>query len=85
MGAACFSLLWFLFLSSASTLMKPIFSNAKSLKVISTCSGLILLFLSYRLGSDVIKWIDEGPHSQILVKAVAYPIHSALTYSTIIY
>ncbi len=85
LGAACFSLLWFLFLSSASTLMKPIFSNAKSLKIISACSGLILLFLSYRLGSDVIKWIDEGPHSQILVKAVSYPLHSALTYSTIIY
>jgi L-lysine exporter family protein LysE/ArgO len=67
LGAACFSLIWFLFLSSASSLMKPIFSNAKSFKIISTCSGLVLLFLSYRLGVDVYDWIMNDPDSTVFV------------------
>jgi len=84
-GAACFSLIWFIFLSSASSLMKPVFSNAKSLRFITTCSGLILLFLSFRLGVDVYGWITEGPHSPILVKALHYPFPSGLMYSSILY
>ncbi|MBA2403633.1 MAG: LysE family transporter [Bdellovibrionales bacterium] len=84
-GAACFSLIWFIFLSNASSLMKPVFSNAKSLRVITTCSGLILLFLSFRLGLDVYGWITDGPHSPILVKAVNYPFPSGLMYSSILY
>ena len=67
LGAACFSLIWFLFLSSASGLMKPIFSNAKSLKLITTSSGLVLLFLSYRLGLDVYEWIINDPHTKVFV------------------
>ena len=85
MGAACFSLIWFIFLTKASSLIKPVFSNAKSFRFVSTCSGLILLFLSFRLGLDVYGWITEGPHSTILVKAFNYPYPSALTYSTILY
>ena len=67
LGAACFSLIWFLFLSSASSLMKPVFSNDKSFKLISTCSGLVLLFLSYRLGVDVYDWIINDPASTVFV------------------
>lgn len=84
-GAACFSLIWFLFLSTASSMMKPVFSNAKSLRFVTTCSGLILLFLSFRLGLDVYGWITDGPHSTILVKAFDYPFPSGLTYSSILY
>lgn len=84
-GAAVFSLIWFLFLSSASSLMKPVFSNAKSLRFITTCSGIILIFLSYRLGIDVYGWITDGPHSVILVNTIDYPRPTGLTYSTILY
>lgn len=84
-GAACFSLIWFLFLSSASSLMKPVFSNAKSLRFVTTCSGIILLFLSFKLGQDVYGWIADGPHSSILVKSVNYPYPSGLLYSSILY
>jgi L-lysine exporter family protein LysE/ArgO len=84
-GAACFSLIWFLFLSSASSLMKPVFSNAKSVRFVTTCSGLILLVLSFKLSIDVLDWILKGPHSQLLVKAFSYPFPSGLTYSSILY
>jgi L-lysine exporter family protein LysE/ArgO len=58
-GAAAFSLLWFLLLSGASQLMKPIFTNEKKLKIISTCAGLTLILLSFRLGSDVYQWASH--------------------------
>ena len=85
LGAASFSLIWFLFLSSASSLMKPVFSNVESLRFVTTCSGVVLLFLSFKLGADVIGWITQGPHTPILVKAFNYPFPSTLTYSSILY
>ncbi len=85
LGAAIFSLVWFLFLSSASSVMKPLFSNARNLRFISACSGLILLFLSFRLGQDVYGWIMEGPHSSILVKNVQYPQPAGLLFSAILF
>lgn len=84
-GAACFSLIWFLFLSSASSLMKPVFSNAKSVRVLTSCSGFILLFLSFKLGMDVFGWIVDGPHTHLLVKAFSYPFPSGLLFSSILY
>jgi L-lysine exporter family protein LysE/ArgO len=85
LGAAFFSLLWFLFLSSASSLMKPVFSNAKSFRLLSTCSGLVLLVLSLKLGIDVFGWIMNGPHSPLVVNAFSYPLPSGLMYSSILY
>ena len=85
LGAACFSLIWFLCLSSASSLMKPVFANNKRYKLVTVCSGIILLFMSFKLGQDVYGWIMDGPHSEILVKSVHYPLPSGLLYSTILY
>lgn len=84
-GAACFSLIWFLFLSCASSYMKPLFSNSKSLRIITTTSGLILLFLSFQLGHDVYGWIMDGPHSEILVKSVNFPKSAGLLYTAILF
>ena len=85
MGAAIFSLVWFLFLSSASTVMKPLFSNARNLRFVTTCSGLVLLFLSFKLGQDVYGWIMEGPHSSILVKNLEFRGPVGLLYSASIF
>lgn len=85
LGAAFFSLIWFLCLSSASTMMKPIFVNNRSYKYVSLASGLLLIFMSYKLGQDVYSWIMEGPHSEILVRSVEYPLPSGLLYSAILY
>lgn len=84
LGAAIFSLVWFLFLSSASSYMKPLFSNVRSLRFITTCSGLVLLLLSFQLSKDIYGWINTGPHSPILVKSVAYPKPSGLLFSAIL-
>jgi L-lysine exporter family protein LysE/ArgO len=69
-GAASFSLLWFLLLSGASHLMKPIFTSERKLKIISTFAGLTLILLSVRLGSDVYQWASHDLsnyfHSEIV-------------------
>lgn len=85
LGASIFSLVWFLFLSSASSIMKPLFTNPRRLRVLSTCTGIILLFLSFRLSLDVYSWIMEGPHSSILVKNLSYPRPTGFLYSSILF
>jgi L-lysine exporter family protein LysE/ArgO len=84
-GAACFSLLWFIFLIRASSLMKPLFSNVKSLRIITACCGVVLVVLSFRLGLDVYSWIIKGPHSPIALSEFKYLLPSGLLYSSILY
>ena len=84
-GAAFFSLIWFLFLARASSLMKPIFSNVNSFRFVTTSCGLVLLFLSFRLSFDVYKWIVLGPHSPLALNGFSFPFPSGLLYSSILY
>ena len=84
-GAACFSLLWFLFLTRASSLMKPLLSNVKSFRFITGCCGFVLVLLSFRLGIDVYSWITKGPHSHVVFSEFNYPLPPGLLYSSILY
>lgn len=84
-GAACFSLLWFLFLIRASSIMKPLFSNVKRLRIVTASCGVVLVLLSFRLGLDVYSWIIKGPHSPVAFTEFNYPLPSGLLYSTILY
>lgn len=85
LGAAFFSLIWFLFLTRASSVVKPIFSNAKSLRFVSASCGLVLLVLSFRLSVDVYSWIMIGPHSPFALNEISYPLQTGLIYSSILY
>lgn len=59
LGAATFSLLWFLTLSIGASIMVPVFQEKTRMKFLMMTSGLILLFLSVKLGVDVFSWISE--------------------------
>lgn len=59
MGAASFSLIWFLVLSVGASVMIPFFQSARSMRVIMGTAGVILLFMSAKLGLDVFGWINE--------------------------
>jgi L-lysine exporter family protein LysE/ArgO len=59
-GAAVYSGIWFLLLSSFSGFMKPFLENQRRMRMISTCAGVILLILSGKLAMDVLNWIPEG-------------------------
>lgn len=59
LGAASFSLIWFLLLSQGSGLLLPVFRNPQRMRWIMGSAGVCLLFLSAKLSADVIGWINE--------------------------
>lgn len=59
LGAASFSLLWFLILSVGASALMPIFQDTRRLRLMMCCAGFMLLFLSARLSIDVYAWIVE--------------------------
>lgn len=59
LGAACFSLIWFLVLSSASSYMKPFLSNPRRMRIVMSTAGLVLVMLSAKLSLDVYSWTIE--------------------------
>lgn len=59
LGAATFSLIWFLMLSLGASVMMPIFSSPKRMRWMMGSAGVILLFLSAKLTIDVYGWLIE--------------------------
>ena len=59
LGAAFFSLLWFLGLSIGASVLMPFFQNAKRMRLMMGSAGVLLIILSVRLGADVYDWINE--------------------------
>lgn len=58
-GAAVYSGIWFVALSSFAAFLKPIFENAKTYRTLMSIAGLFLIMISVKLGYDVIGWIQE--------------------------
>lgn len=56
LGASTFSILWFFGLAEFSSAMGRFLKNENSMRYIQVASGIILLFLSYKLSLDVLYW-----------------------------
>lgn len=84
MGAAIYSGLWFLLLSTCSSLMKPLFSNQQSMRVVSVCTGAILLFMCGKLALDVMSWYPPHlmPRAEHLsaTEASGVLLHTSILY-----
>lgn len=59
LGAASYSLLWFLVLSTGASAMMSLFKNPRVMKVMMGSAGVVLLFLSAKLSLDVYGWVVE--------------------------
>lgn len=57
-GAALVSVIWFFGLILFAYSMSSLLNNPKTMRFISILSGLILLLLSWKLGTDVYSWIS---------------------------
>ncbi len=57
-GSSSFSFFWFFGLALFSSRMNRVLNNKSGMKVISLISGVILLILTWKLGIDVISWIE---------------------------
>lgn len=58
LGAGVYSGIWFLILSTLSSVMKPILENPVRMKQVMSVAGIALIFLSAKLGVDVLGWMN---------------------------
>lgn len=84
LGAGIYSGLWFLVLSSFSGFMKPLFNNQKRMKMISVCTGFVLVFLSGKLAIDLMKWMPDSVDLSTYSLA-STPGPGVLVYSSILF
>jgi L-lysine exporter family protein LysE/ArgO len=59
LGAASFSTIWFFGLSMFAYFLGSIFNDPKKMKLISFLAGVILIFLSFKLGLEVYSWVVQ--------------------------
>lgn len=58
-GASSFSTVWFFSLALLASQTSGLLNNERAMKLVSLVSGIILIFLSIKLGSDVVGWITS--------------------------
>ena len=56
-GASAFSTIWFFGLALLASIAGRFLNNPRAMKIVSLISGIILILLAVKLGSDVIGWI----------------------------
>ena len=58
-GASVFSTLWFFGLSILASMGSKLLNNANAMRLVSLISGVILVSLGVKLGTDVFSWIQR--------------------------
>jgi L-lysine exporter family protein LysE/ArgO len=68
LGAASFSLIWFLLLTTAASTMVPLLKDPRRMRFVMGSAGVALIVLSGKLGLDVYGWIQKGmsPVSEVI-------------------
>ena len=56
-GASTFSTIWFFGLALLASVASRFLNNPKAMRIVALISGLILVLLSFKLGSDVLGWL----------------------------
>jgi L-lysine exporter family protein LysE/ArgO len=59
LGAASFSLIWFLILSMGASFLVPLFKSGRKVRIMMASTGVILLLMSAKLSFDVYGWVSE--------------------------
>lgn len=82
LGAGVYSGIWFLILSSLSSVMKPIFQHPVRMKVIMSLAGIVLIVLSGKLSIDVLGWIGIDVRASY---SVSYPVSPGNVFTSILF
>lgn len=86
LGAAVYSGIWFLVLSTLSSVMKPILEQPQRMRLMMSVAGIFLIFLSGKLGMDVLQWAQEEMTNVFtLNKWVIYPHPPGNVFTSILY
>lgn len=86
LGAAVYSGIWFLILSTLSSVMKPLLEEPVRMRRVMSIAGVILVFLSAKLGADVLDWIMLEYQPKIaFTSLIQYPLPPGTVFTTILY
>jgi L-lysine exporter family protein LysE/ArgO len=85
LGAAFYSGVWFLILSTLSSVMKPILEHPGRMRVIMSMAGIALIALSGKLGMDVLGWINHDMSPTIALLNWDYPLSPGTVFTSILY
>jgi L-lysine exporter family protein LysE/ArgO len=86
LGAGVYSGIWFLILSTLSSVMKPVLEHPQRMKAIMSTAGLILIFLSAKLGLDVMSWINLDISPRFVFNNISiYPSTPGMMFTAILY
>ena len=86
LGAAIFSGLWFVGLSSFSSILRPILLSPVMMRRSMSIAGMILIVLSWKLGVDVANWIAFELKPQFALNDfITYPRAPGVLYTSILY
>lgn len=85
-GAAFYSGVWFLVLSSLSSFLKPHLENPWLMRKVMSATGCILIYLSFSLGLDVFSWIKfQGIDVLSVNHWIHYPLPPGSLFTSILY
>lgn len=85
-GAAIYSGVWFLILSTFSSVMKPLLVQPARMQKVMSVAGVILVFLSAKLGLDVVDWIILEFRPEIAFQSlIQYPLPPGTMFTAILY
>ncbi|MBK7962422.1 MAG: LysE family transporter [Bdellovibrionales bacterium] len=59
-GASVFSIIWFFGLATLASLGSRLLNDSKAMRFVSLISGVILIGLALKLGTDVFNWIQSN-------------------------
>lgn len=84
-GAAFYSGLWFVLLSSFSSKMKPFLNQPVRMQKVMAIAGLALVFMSGKLGMDVVNWIKLEFNQELAVSLIEYPLAPGTMFTSILF
>ena len=86
LGAAVYSGIWFLILSTMSSAMKPILENPARMRIVMSVAGMALIFLSGKLSMDVASWVETAINPGLALNEwVVYPESPGRVFTSILY
>lgn len=84
-GAACFSGIWFVMLSSASSYIQPLLADPIRMRRVLSAAGFVLVLLSGKLGLDVFRWATEEFGGLKVLNGILYPMSPGNVFTAILY
>lgn len=86
LGAAFYSGIWFLALSTFATFLRPWLNQPAKLRAVMSLAGVFLIFLSLKLGGDLVSWIPKDLLPELSHKNMySYPLPPGHVFTSILY